>query len=748
METKGSTGNKPHAPKRVKTPTVLQMEAVECGAAALAIIMGYHGSHIPLEELRVECGVSRDGSKANNILKAARKYGLTAKGYKKNPEDLRSMAFPMIIHWNFNHFLVLEGFKGDRVYLNDPAAGPRVVSAEEFDMSFTGVALTFAASEQYRRVGQETGMLKALGSRLKGSESALAYVILAGLFLVVPGLVIPVFTKVLIDNILLGGLRNWLIPLLLGMVATAFMRAALTWLQRSYLLRLEMKFSLSTSGRFFWHVLRLPIEFFSQRYSGEIGSRVMINDRVAQLLSGDLAVAVLNSIMIVFYLLLMTQYSLLLTAIAVAVALVNVLFLRFVSKKRVDQNMRLLQETGKMQGVSMGGLQLIETLKSSGSESDFFAKWSGYQSKLLQSQQQLGVSSALLSAVPGLLSGISTAVIVSVGGFQVMDGVMTVGMLVAFQSLMASFIEPVNQMVQLGSSMQEAQGGLKRLDDVLNYKLDAQLAASPGEALEGPGRQESAAGAEETEAGHDAEIGAKLSGFVELREVTFGYNRLEGPLIENFSLKLKPGTRVALVGGSGSGKSTVAKLVAGIYEPWSGEIRFDGAARGQLPRELIGNSVAVVDQDIHLFEGTIKENLSLWDATIPETDIVRAAKDACIHDEISSRGGGYDHAIEESGGNFSGGQRQRLEIARALAGNPSVLVLDEATSALDPKTEQLVDASIRRRGCTCLIVAHRLSTIRDADEIIVMHRGKVSERGTHHELLAKNGAYAKLIQEH
>lgn len=735
METKISPRKRSRASRRAKTPTVLQMEAVECGAAALAIILGYYGSHIPLEELRVECGVSRDGSKASNILKASRKYGLTAKGYKKNPEDLRNLPVPMIIHWNFNHFLVLEGFKNGRVYLNDPAAGPRIVTEEEFDMAFTGVALTFAPAETYKPQGGQTGMLKALGSRLKGSESALVYVILAGLFLVVPGLVIPVFTKVLIDNILLGGLHSWLVPLLIGMGMTAVMRAALTGLQRYYLLRLEMKFSLSTSGRFFWHVLRLPIEFFSQRYSGEIGSRVMINDRVAQLLSGDLAVAVLNSILIVFYLLLMLQYSLLLTLIAVAVALANVLFLRFVSKQRVDQNMRLLQESGKMQGVSMGGLQLIETLKSSGSESDFFAKWSGYQSKLLQSQQQLGVSSGLLSAVPGLLSGLSTAAILSLGGYQVMNGALTVGMLVAFQSLMASFIDPVNQMVRLGSSLQEAQGGLKRLDDVLNYKVDAQLAAAPPEPAEAAEREPGIEG------------NAKLAGFVELRQVTFGYNRLEGPLIENFSLQLKPGKRVALVGGSGSGKSTVAKLVAGIYEPWSGEIRFDDATRQQLSRELIGNSVAVVDQEIHLFEGTIKENLSLWDATIPETDIVRAAKDACIHDEISSRGGGYDHLIDEGGGNFSGGQRQRLEIARALAGNPSVLVLDEATSALDPKTEQQVDASIRRRGCTCLIVAHRLSTIRDADEIIVMHRGKVTERGNHQELLAKNGLYARLIQE-
>jgi len=726
--------NRSNKPKRVVTPTVLQMEAVECGAAALSIVLCYFGSFIPLEQLRVECGVSRDGSKASNILKAARKFGLTAKGYKKEPEALRELQGPMIIHWNFNHFLVLEGFVNDKVYLNDPASGPRVVTYEEFDQSYTGVVITFEPSPEYRRQGTRPSLIQSLKKRLKGSKSALIFVILAGLFLVIPGLIIPTFTRIFIDNVLLGQMHNWLIPLLGGMLLAALMRGMLTWLQRYYLLRLETKLSLSTSSNFFWHVLRLPIEFFSQRYSGEIASRVMINDRVAQLLSGELAVAVLNSIMIVFYLFLMFQYNLLLTILAIVVASLNVVFLRYVSRRRVDQNQRLIQEGGKMQGVSMNGLQMIETLKSSGSESDFFAKWSGHQSKLLNSQQQLGVSSEFLSAVPMLLSGLSTVVILSAGGFQIMNGALTIGMLVAFQSLMASFIDPVNQLVQLGSSLQEAEGNLKRLDDVLNYEVDVQTDEQH----------------EQAHLPNDSGLSfqAKLKGFVELKNITFGYNKLEGPLIQDFNLQLKPGSRVALVGGSGSGKSTVAKLVAGIYKPWSGQILFDGQEREEIPRAIVGNSVAVVDQDIHMFEGTIKDNLSLWDTTIPETDIVRAAKDAAIHDDISSRNGGYDHLIEESGGNFSGGQRQRLEIARALSGNPSILVLDEATSALDTKTEQWVDESFRRRGCTCIIIAHRLSTIRDADEIIMLHRGKVVERGSHHELMSMNGAYAKLIQEH
>jgi NHLM bacteriocin system ABC transporter peptidase/ATP-binding protein len=721
-------------PKRVKTPTVLQMEAVECGAAALATVMEYYRCFIPLEELRVECGVSRDGSKAINLIKAARKFGFVAKGFKKEPEALRSIQGPIIIHWNFNHFLVLEGFKGNIVYLNDPASGPRTVSYEEFDQSFTGVIITIEPSPEYKPQGERPTLFISLKKRLKGSESAMFYVILAGLFLVIPGIAIPTFTKIFIDNVLLGQMSDWLMPLLMGMALAAFMRAILTWLQRYYLLRLETKFSLSTSSRFFWHVLRLPIEFFSQRFSGEISSRVMINDRVAQLLSGELAVAVLNCIMIIFYMALMVQYSWILTIVAVVVALLNVVFLRYVARKRVDQNQQLLQESGKMQGISMNGLQMIETLKSSGSEADFFAKWSGYQSKLLNSQQLLGASSGFLSGVPTLLSGLSAVVVLAVGGYQVMDGMLTIGMLIAFQSLMVSFIDPVNQLVQLGSSLQEAQGNLKRLDDVLNYPLDSQFTY-----LQEP---------EKTIDDVQGKTNSKLSGYVELINVTFGYNKLNGPLVENFNLRLKPGSRVALVGGSGSGKSTVAKLIAGIYKPWSGDILFDGESREQLSRTLVGNSVAVVDQDIILFEGTINDNLTLWDATIPQIDIMRAAKDANIHDEISSRNGGYDHLISENGGNFSGGQRQRLEIARALSGNPSILVLDEATSALDSKTEQEVDASFRRRGCTCIIIAHRLSTIRDADEIIMMQRGKIVERGTHGELLQRKGEYFQLIQEH
>ncbi len=708
----------------MRTPTVLQMEAVECGAASLAILLGYYGRILPLEALRVACDVSRDGTKASNILQAARSYGLKGKGFRKTAESVKDMKFPVIIHWNFNHFLVLEGFHKGRAYLSDPAQGRYSVSSVEFDEAFTGVVLAFETGPDFRKSREKPGLLTSLVPRLANSRGALTFVLLASLGLVIPGLVVPSFTRVFIDQFLVKNMADWVPPLLLVMFLIMALNAALTWLQQRYLLRLETKMALSTSSHFLWHILHLPVEFFTQRFGGEIGSRVRINDRVAQLLSGDLATTLLSVVTIVFYLGLMFFYDGLLTLISLGMALLNVAGLLAVNRQRKEASVRLLQERSKLMGTTMNGLKMIETLKSSGGESDYYTRWSGYFAKMINAEQILGFSSRTMGVLPSLLMALNTAAILSIGSLRIMEGHLTIGTLIAFQYLMANFILPVNRLVQVGTLLQTAEADMNRLDDVLRYRRDPGLEANEVVSVNGT---------------------PKLVGALELKEVTFGYSRLSPPLIERFNLKLAPGSRVALVGGSGSGKSTIARLVCDLYRPSDGEILFDGQPRARLARSVLNNSLALVDQDILLFEDTIRANLSLWNTTIPDAHLIRAAKDACIHDDIAARKGGYDGMVREGGRNFSGGQRQRLEIARALAQNPSILVLDEATSALDATTEKQVMDSLRRRGCTCMIVAHRLSTIRDCDEIIVMQAGQVVQRGTHEALVREGGHYMTLI---
>lgn len=716
---------------RVKTPTLLQMEAVECGAAALGIILGYYGRTVPLPQLRQECGVSRDGSKASNMVKVARSYGLEAKGFKKELKQLWELRPPYIIFWNFNHFVVVEGWNKQRVYLNDPGTGPRHVSLQEFDEGYTGVVLVMEPGAEFVKGGRKPSMILSLAKRLQGAGDALIYCIVAGFFLTVVGLVIPVFSQVFVDDILVEGRQLWLRPLLVGMAIAAILQGSLTLLRLRYLRRLKIKLAVGMSSRFLWHILRLPVSFYAQRFSGEISNRTTLNDQVADVLAGRLATTIIDTFMVFFYALVMVQYDWVLTLIVVSFAAVNVLTLQLISRQRVDANQRLIQEYGKAAGVSIAALQSIETLKASGLESDFFSRWSGYYTKALNSQQELGVTNQTFSVLPTLLSALSSMLLLVVGGLRVMDGHLSIGMLIAFQGLMLNFQQPVNNLVNFGTTLQELEGNLIRLDDVLDNPI--------GEGAGGDG------GVTSSSSPSSAYLVPKLQGYVELQNITFGYSRLEPPLIENFNLSIKPGQRVALVGGSGSGKSTVAKLVSGLYQPWAGEVYFDGKPREQIPQQLLTNSVAMVEQEILLFGGTVRDNLTLWDTTVPDKSLMRACVDAAIADVILSMSGGFDAELIEGAANLSGGQRQRLEIARALVNNPSILIMDEATSALDAETEQIIDRNLRRRGCTCIIVAHRLSTIRDCDQIIVLERGKVVQLGTHKELWQVDGAYSRLL---
>ena len=717
---------------RVRTPTLLQMEAVECGAAALGIILGYYGRIVPLTELRKDCGVSRDGSKASNVLKAARLYGMEAKGFKKSLENVLEIKPPLIVFWNFNHFLVLEGFGKDIVYLNDPATGPRTVTFEEFDRAYTGVILVMEPGEDFQKGGKKKGIIPALGSRLSNSRDAIIFCFVAGLILTIPRLAVPAFTQVFVDEILVQSRQDWIRPLLLGMLSAAVVRGFIAKLRLTYLRKLMLKLSASMSGSFVWHILRLPSSFYAQRFAGEISSRSQLNDKVAEVLSGRLATTVIDTVMMVFYALIMFAYDWVLTIMAIAFAASNFLALRYLSRSRVDANIRLSQETGKVAGVAISGIQSIETVKASGLESDLFAKFSGYYAKSLNAQQELAIPTQILNSIPILLTALATTSVLVVGGVRVINGSLSIGMLVAYQVLTTEFLNPVNELVNFGSTLQELEADLNRLDDVLENPID------PEAARENNGHSSSAIIPVNSDS-------FRLQGNLELRSLTFGYSRLENSLITEFDLRIEPGQRVALVGGSGSGKSTVAKLVTGLYQPWSGEILLDGRPRESIPRSVLANSLAMVEQEIFLFAGTVRENLTLWDSTVPEADIIAACQDAVIHDLILEMPGGYEAQLSEGGMNLSGGQRQRLEIARALVRNPQVLVLDEATSALDAETELIIDRNLRRRGCSCVVVAHRLSTIRDCDEIIVLAQGQVVQRGTHEELRQEGGVYTRLV---
>ena len=710
---------------RARVPVVMQMEALECGAASLAMVMAYYDKWVPLEQVRLDCGVSRDGSSAKNILIAARSYGFEAQGYRCEISALREeVQLPCIIHWNFNHFVVLDGFKGNYAYINDPARGEVRVPMEEFDSSFTGIVLQIVPGPDFVPSGKPKSTLEFARKRLTGAGAAVAFVLLSTVVGYLFGIVNPIFSRFFMDRLLTDENRELLMPCILLMSVMSFAQVTVAWVQAIYSRKIDGKMSIVGSSEYMWKVLRMPMEFFSQRMAGDILQRQSTNASIASTLVNTLTPLLLNTIMMFFYLFVMLRMSVILTCVGLVTVVLNLLVSQIISKKRVNITRVQLRDAGKLASATVSGIQMVETIKSSGAENGYFQKWAGYQASVNTQKVKFAKLNQYLGSIPSFLSSVASAAVMVIGVGLCMEGKFTLGAIMAFQGFLSSFMAPAMTLVSAGQTIQEMRTEMERVEDVMEYPQDPNYSDSPLV---------------------DGADYSKLSGTVELKNVSFGYSRLGKPLIENFSMTMKPGSRVAFVGTSGCGKSTLSKLISGLYQPWSGEILFDGKPMSAIDRSVFTGSVAVVDQDIVLFEDTIANNIKMWDNSIEDFEMILAARDAQIYDDIMARDGGFYGMLTEGGKDLSGGQRQRIEIARVLAQDPSVIIMDEATSALDAKTEFELVKAVKDRGITCIVIAHRLSTIRDCDEIIVLDKGKVIERGTHDELFAKGGYYTELI---